>query len=76
VSSDPKELAAELAREREEVDRLRGLLVARDTELGATRGRLLELETRARYAFGVLRRLRALPRLAWLAIAALRGSRG
>jgi hypothetical protein len=69
-------LAAELAREQEEVRRLRQLLVAKDAELGAARGRLLELETRARYVLGAIRRLRALPRLAWQAVAGLRGSRG
>jgi hypothetical protein len=75
VAGNAKEPAAELAREREEVDRLRELLVVRDRELGAARGRLLELETRARYVLGALRRLRALPRLAWQAVAGLRGSR-
>ena len=76
MAGNPTELASELAREREEVQRLRALLVARDAELGAARGRLLELETRARYLLGALRRLRALPRLAWQAVSGLRGSRG
>jgi hypothetical protein len=61
VSSNATELADELAREKEEVLRLRGLLVARDAELGAARGRVLEFETRARYVLGVVRRLRSLP---------------
>jgi hypothetical protein len=61
VAGDPDQLASELAREREEVARLRSLLVTRDAELGAARGRLLELETRARYVLGALRRLRRLP---------------
>jgi hypothetical protein len=61
VPGDPTQLAEELAREREEVRRLRGLLVARDAELGAARGRVLELETRARYVLGAVRRLRELP---------------
>jgi hypothetical protein len=73
---DPARLAEELARERQEVLRLRGLLVARDAELGAARGRLLELETRARYVLGALRRLRALPALVAKAVGGLRGSRG
>ena len=49
--------------EKAEVERLRGLLVTRDTELGAARGRLKELEARARYLHGAIRRLRALPAL-------------
>jgi hypothetical protein len=61
VPGDPRKLAEELAREREERARLRDLLVTRDAELGAARGRLLELETRARYVLGALRRLRNLP---------------
>ena len=61
MPGDPTQLAEELAREREEVQRLRNLLVARDAELGAARGRVLELETRARYVLGALRRLRELP---------------
>jgi hypothetical protein len=73
--SDPAQLAEELAREKEEVLRLRGLLVARDAELGAARGRVLELETRARYVLGALRRLRAFPERAREMAAGLRGSR-
>jgi hypothetical protein len=61
VPGDPTQLAEELAREREEVRRLREILVAKDAELGAARGRLLELETRARYVLGAVRRLRELP---------------
>jgi hypothetical protein len=58
--------AEELAREREEVLRLRGLLVARDAELGTARGRVLELEARSRYLLGAARRLRALsPEFVW-----------
>jgi hypothetical protein len=65
MSSNPTP-AQELAREREEVRRLRGLLVARDAELGAARGRVLELEARARYLLGAARRLRALsPDFLW-----------
>lgn len=62
--ADPAQLADELARERDEVDRLREILVTRDTELGAARGRVLELETYARYVLGALRRLRSLSRMA------------
>jgi len=65
----------ELARATEEVLRLRSLLVARDAELGAARGRLLELEARSRYLHGAVRRIRALPAFAWKAIGGLRGPR-
>lgn len=41
------ELREELHRSREEVLRLRDLLIARDAELGAARGRLAELEDTA-----------------------------
>jgi hypothetical protein len=65
MSSNPTP-ADELAREREEVLRLRGLLIAKDAELGAARGRVLELEAAARYLLGAARRLRALsPELIW-----------
>jgi hypothetical protein len=65
----------ELAREKQEVLRLRSLLVQKDAELGSERGRLLEIETRSRYVLGALRRLRALPAFLWKRIAGLRGSR-
>jgi len=65
MSSNPT-AADELAREREEVLRLRALLVAKDAELGAARGRVLELEAAARYLLGAARRLRALsPEFIW-----------
>jgi hypothetical protein len=72
VPSNPTQLAEELAREREEVRRLRDLLVARDAELGAARGRVLELETRARYVLGAVRRLRELPATTRKAVGGLR----
>ncbi|HWW67443.1 MAG TPA: hypothetical protein VNY83_05620 [Solirubrobacterales bacterium] len=40
----PEQLEAELAREKEEVLRLRDLLITRDAELGAARGRLAMIE--------------------------------
>ena len=43
-SADPAQLEAELTREQEEVLRLRDLLIARDAELGAARGRLAMIE--------------------------------
>lgn len=75
MPSDPTQLAEDLAREREEVRRLRDLLVARDAELGAARGRVLELETRARYVLGAVRRLRELPANARKAVGGMRRSR-
>lgn len=68
-------LADELAREREEVERLRKLLVARDAELGDARGRLLALENRWRYVLGAARRLRRAPTLARDGVATLRRPR-
>ena len=69
--------AEELAREREEVLRLRGLLITRDAELGAARGRVLELEARSRYLLGAARRLRALsPEFVWRIADRLRKPRG
>jgi hypothetical protein len=58
-SADPAPLADELAREKEEVLRLRDLLIAKDAELGAARGRLSELEDRSKRLLGRARRLRA-----------------
>ena len=65
----------ELAREKAEVERLRGLLVTRDGELGAARGRLKELEARSRYVMGAIRRLRELPANVRRVLGRLRGSR-
>ena len=42
--TDPAQPEAELAREKEEVLRLRDLLIARDAELGAAKGRLAVVE--------------------------------
>ncbi len=49
ASGNPEdsELREELARSREEVLRLRDLLIGKDAELGALRGRLAELEAGA-----------------------------
>jgi hypothetical protein len=46
---DPeRDLSAELARQEEEILRLRDLLVVRDRELGAARGRLTMIEQSSR----------------------------
>jgi hypothetical protein len=42
--TDAAQLEAELAREKEEVLRLRDLLISRDAELGAAKGRLAMIE--------------------------------
>jgi hypothetical protein len=62
VSSGPDQLAEELAREKEEVLRLRDLLIAKDAELGAARGRVAELEARSSRLYGAARKLRSLLR--------------
>jgi hypothetical protein len=47
----------ELAREKQEVERLRGLLIARDRELGEALGRLAELEARSGRLTGLAKKL-------------------
>lgn len=59
VTTDSDQLAEKLAREKEEVLRLRDLLIAKDAELGAARGRLAELEDRSKRLLGRAKRLRA-----------------
>jgi hypothetical protein len=51
-------LREELARSREEVMRLRDLLIARDMELGQARGRLEQLEARTTRLLGAVAWLR------------------
>ncbi len=58
MPSEPS-LAEELARERDEVQRLRALLVAKDAELGAVLGRRAELEARAKQLLRGVVRIRA-----------------
>jgi SAM-dependent methyltransferase len=53
------ELLAELDRRNEEVLRLRDLLIGKDAELGAVKGRLAELEDRSMRIAGVKQRLDA-----------------
>lgn len=60
------ELREELARSREEVLRLRDLLIARDAELGAARGRLAEQEAQAGKLLNLVAQIRALvPTFLW-----------
>jgi hypothetical protein len=51
-------LREELARSREEVMRLRDLLIAKDAELGSARGRLEQLEARTTRLLGAAAWLR------------------
>lgn len=58
--SEDAALETELARSREEVLRLRDLLIAKEAELGALRGRVAELEGGAAPLAMIALRLRAL----------------
>jgi hypothetical protein len=71
--TDPAQLAEELAREKEEVLRLRDLLIARDAELGTACGRLAELEASSKQLLGRLQKL--LPSFVWKYVEGLRGPR-
>jgi hypothetical protein len=67
------ELRAELARQQEEVLRLRDLLVSKDAELGAAKGRLAELDDRSQRIAGAAGRIEArVPGLGKLVGTALR----
>jgi hypothetical protein len=55
-----EDLRAELARSQEEVLRLRDLLIAKEAELGALRGRVAEMEGGAAPLLAIAARLRAL----------------
>jgi len=69
---DPR-LREEIASCKEEILRLRDLLIARDAELGAARGRLAEMEAQSGKLLNAVARLRGLlPPFVWSAVAALR----
>lgn len=72
-SGELAELREELHRSREEVLRLRDLLIARDAELGAVRGRLAELEDTAGRLLSVFVRIGGLRGLVRAAVNRLRG---
>jgi hypothetical protein len=75
--SETAELREELARSREEILRLRDLLIGKDAEIGSLRGRLTEIEGGAAPLIAIAARLRALlPTPAIKAVAGLRGRRG
>lgn len=73
---DRAELLRELDRRDEEILRLRDLLIAKDAELGAARGRLQELAAHSArlslLALTVRGRLASLPAKAFAALASLR----
>lgn len=71
------ELKAELAHAREEVLRLRDLLIGKDAELGSLRGRVAELEAGTAKLLNLRAHLRArLPAFVLSVLASLRGRRG
>jgi hypothetical protein len=75
-SSEVAQLREELAHSREEVLRLRDLLIGKDAELGTLRGRLAELEGGAAPLVSIAARLRShLPSFALSADARMRGRR-
>jgi hypothetical protein len=56
-SASESELRAEVTRQREEILRLRDLLVSKDAELGAAKGRLVELDDRSQRLAGAAGRI-------------------
>jgi hypothetical protein len=75
-SDDVAELREELAASREEVLRLRDLLIAKDAELGAFKGQVTQLEAGSARLLNLLARIRGLlPDFVWSARAALRRGR-
>jgi hypothetical protein len=75
-SSEVAELRAELAQAREEVLRLRDLLIGKEAELGTLRGRVAEIEGGAAPLLMIAARLRSLlPGFVRLALARLLGRR-
>lgn len=57
---EPEQLQAELAQAREEVLRLRDLLIGKEAELGTLRGRVAEIEGGAAPLLAIAARLRML----------------
>lgn len=56
-AENESELRAEIVRQRQEILRLRDLLVSMDAELGAAKGRLAELDDRSQRLAGAAARL-------------------
>jgi SMC interacting uncharacterized protein involved in chromosome segregation len=76
TSPEAQRLRRELDESNSEVSRLRGLLIARDAELGAAKGRLAELEDQMRRLSGAARRILRVPGAFRLLSVALRGLGG
>jgi hypothetical protein len=78
--SDPDQLRREIERRDEEIARLRGLLLAKEAELGEALGRTRELEDFSRLLFEIAIRVRnrlpAVTRFVRWALGKLRGPSG
>ena len=73
----PELLREELYQAREEVLRLRDLLIAKDAELGAYKGQVAQLEAGTARLLHLLSRIRSLfPGFVWSTLAALLRGRG
>jgi hypothetical protein len=71
-SAEAAQLREELNRSREEVLRLRDLLISKDAELGSFRGQVAALEAGTGRLLNVVTRVRSLfPGFAWRAMTAL-----
>lgn len=74
---DEAALQAELDRRQEEILRLRDLLIAKDAELGAAKGRAAELEQYSRHLISLAARLQSrVPAAMRLLAAGLRRAQG
>ncbi|HEY2715537.1 MAG TPA: hypothetical protein VGI73_04875 [Solirubrobacterales bacterium] len=71
VERDEVDYEAEIARRDEEILRLRDLLIARDAELGAAKGRLQIIEDHSERMSRMVAKI-PIPGLAWIASAFLR----
>ncbi len=71
VEGDAVDYEAEIAARDEEILRLRDLLIARDAELGAVKGRLQIIEDHAERMSRLVARI-PIPGLTWVASAVLR----
>jgi len=70
--ADDPALREELARSREEVLRLRDLLIAKDAELGSLKGQVAQLESGVARLLGLVHRIRSLmPGFVWRAASGL-----
>jgi len=71
-AADPETLREELARNREEVLRLRDLLIGKDAELGSLKGQVAQLEAGTARLLNIVTRVRSLlPGFVWSTASAL-----